>query len=435
MAESRTSKTWTSKGLTDVKNDDPITKENFADWLFIMDYKDINYDFMMQTFGQFGDQPAFARTYDLLVVPIGKYWFEDKNGKRKTNKNEFTTTVGTWLINIIMRQYHLNRLFDGYWNKTINKGAYGKIEKRLSYALIEDEITTEELKGWENTMQWLMPYEDIISPNHTEKLITCSKIINKKKKELLEKYKDELKTGDPTVIEKISNELIKYATDYLGDDPAIDTMLSGAGGQIGNNFKNTYIMRGAVMNPDPYAKNKYTLVTSNLIDGVSADEYSTMAGTGVQGAYSRGHKTRTGGYWEKLMISAYEHVKLDPKGSDCHSDKYVTVLLTDENIDSWMYNYMIKSDGSYELLNYNARSKYIGKKVRFRFASMCKSKTGICNICAGELLYQLSDNVGMMMSNVSSKLKNISMKAFHDSVIHTTPLDAMEAFYQDDNKE
>lgn len=432
MAESRTSKTWTSTGKNDVKNTDPITKDNFADWLFVMTDKDINYDFMMKTFGQFEGKPAFARTYDLLVVPVGKYWFEDSKGKIKYNKNEFTTTVGTWLINIIMRGLKFNKLFDGYWNKTIIKKEYGKIEKRLSYALIEDEISTEDLKAWENTMQWFMPYEDIISPNHTEKLITCSKIITKKKKELLEKYKDELATGDPTIIEKISDELIKYATDYLGDDPAIDTMLSGAGGTIDNNFKNTYIMRGAVANPDPYAKQKYQLVTSNLIDGVSAEEYSTMAGTGVQGAYSRGHKTRTGGYWEKLMISAYEHIKLDPKGSDCHSTNYVTVKLTDDNIDFWMYNYIVKSDNTYELLDYKARTKYIGKAVNFRFSSMCKSKTGICNICAGELLYQVSDNVGMMMSNVGSKLKNISMKAFHDSVIHTTSIDAMEAFYQDD---
>jgi hypothetical protein len=65
---------------------------------------------------------------------------------------------------------------------------------------------------------------------------------------------------------------------------------------------------------------------------------------------------------------------------------------------------------------------------------MCSSKTGICNICAGELLYQISDNIGMTMSQVGSTLKNIAMKAFHDSVVTITKFDAMEAFYQDDKE-
>ena len=428
----RKSTTWKPTGKP-VTVEEPITKNNFADKIINMKEPDINYDFMMQTFGQFGGEP-FAHPYDLLVVPAGAYSFIDDKGKEVKNKNEFTTTLGIWIINMVMSKFKFNRLFGGYYNHTINKKEYGKIEKRLSYALIEDEITVDDLKGWENYVQWLMPFEDVLSPNHTEKLLTCSKVISKKKKELLEKYKDEVESGDPAIIEKISKELIDFATDYLGDDPAIDTMLSGAGGSIGNNFKNTYIMRGAVLNPDPYAKKKYNIVTSNLIDGVSAKEYSTMAGTGVQGAYSRGKKTRTGGYWEKLMISAYQHIQLDPKGSDCGTKHTVTVNLTEKNIDFWMYNYILKSDGSYQLLDYKSRDKYIGKTVKFRFSSMCSSKTGICNICAGELLYQISDNIGMTMSQVGSTLKNIAMKAFHDSVVTITKFDAMEAFYQDDKE-
>lgn len=431
MADTRTSKTWKPSGKA-VKIDDEITASNFADWLMIMTEKEINYDFMMQIFGEYDDKPAFARPYDLLIVPEKAYSYTDAKGKEVYNKNEFTTTVGTWIINVIMKRFKFNKFFGGYYDKTINKKEYGKIEKRLSYALVEDQITTDDLKDWENMVQWLMPFEDVLSPNHTEKLITCSKVINKKKAQLLKQYKDELATGDPSVIEKISNELLDYAREYLGDDPAIDTIMSGAGGSFGNNFKNTYVIRGAILNPDPYAKKKYNIVTSNLIDGISAEEYSTMAGAGVQGAYARGRKTRTGGYWEKLMVLAYQHIHLDPKGSDCHSTHYVTVKLTDDNIDYWMYNYMVSGDGNYKLLDYESRDKYIGKTVKFRFASMCKSKTGICNICAGELLYIISENIGMSMAQVASTLKNIAMSAFHDSVVTTTTFDPMEAFYQDD---
>ena len=432
--EERKSKIWKPTGKKIDPKDNNLTKDKFADYILELKESDINYDLIMQMFGQFGSEPALARSYDLLIVPAGKFTYKDEKGKNKSNKNEFTTTVGQWFINVILRDFNFSRFF-GYYDKTITTGEYKKIEKRLSYALIEDEITTEDLKKWENMVQWLMPCEDIISPNHTEKLITCSKAIDAKRKELLKKYDKEIKAGDIATVEKISNELLDYAKKYMGDDPAFDPLLSGAGGSIGNNFKNTYVMRGAILNPDPYAKQKYNIVTSNLMDGVTAEEYSTMAGSGVQGAYSRGKKTRTGGYWEKLMVSAYQHIHLDPKGSDCHTNKTVRVHLTDKNIDLWMYNYILKPDGSYDLLDYKARSKYIGKTVNFRFASMCKSKTGICNICAGELLYQITDNVGMTMSQVGSTLKNINMKSFHDAVVHTTKFNAMEAFYQDDMKE
>lgn len=418
---------WIPKGI-EVKKDDEITSSNLADYIMNISKEEITYDFMMSTFGSF-EGSSKAHVYDLIKVPIGKFSFVNSTSKTVSNKNEFTTTIGIFLFNILLSSFNFSKFFDGYINKSIDKKQYGKIGKRLSYALIEDEITVEDLKQWENTMQWLMPFEDVLSPNHTEKLISCTKVLNKKKDELIKKYQKEIDAGDIAVVEQIEKELLAYAKEYLGDDPAMDTILSGAGGVFNNNFKNMFVMKGAIRNPDPNAKKKYDIVTSNYIDGISADEYSIIAGSGASGAYSRGKKTETGGYWEKLFVSAYQHIQLDAKGSDCGTSRHIVVDLNENNIGDYMYCYAIKSNGDLELINSKTSKNYIGKRTKIRFSSMCESKTGICNKCAGELLYVGAENIGMTMAQIPSTLKLKCMKGFHDSTIKTTQFDAMKAFF------
>ena len=114
--------------------------------------------------------------------------------------------------------------------------------------------------------------------------------------------------------------------------------------------------------------------------------------------------------------------------TDKETDKYIEVLLTNDNIELYMYNYIISGSSLIELTSKN-KDKYINKKVKFRFSSMCKSKNYICNKCAGNLWYRLGiKNVGLLTAQVPSKLKNISMKSFHDSVVNTTEIDPMRAF-------
>jgi hypothetical protein len=152
------------------------------------------------------------------------------------------------------------------------------------------------------------------------------------------------------------------------------------------------------------------------------------------GPYSRGKKTSMGGYWEKLFLSMTQHLKLLPEGSDCHTKNYVIVHLTEKNVDDWMYSWMIIGSSLVELTSQNM-DKYIGKNVKFRFSSMCKSKGGFCSKCAGNIWYRLGPNmrnVGVMTDVIPSTLKNISMKAFHDSVVHTVEMDPWKAFSMDD---
>jgi len=443
MAE-RKSILWRSKGLDidldTIENGNP-TKDNLADILLNISKDKITFRFIFNTFGTFdddnGNPKSLANPYDLFEVPEGKFsYFTDKEKtKSKSNKNTFTTTIGIFILNIFLRDFNFSRLFDGYFQDTLSKKKYGNIEQVLSYALIEDKITVEDLKQWENTMQWFMPFETILSPNHTEKMITCTKAINKKKEELVKKYKDRIEAGDAVIAEQIEQELLNFAKEYLGDDPSLDTILSDASGDFDNNFKNMFVMKGAVQDPDPTAKQKYHIVTGNYMDGIPANEYPIVAGSGVHGAYARGKKTEVGGYYEKLFISAYQTIKLDPPGSDCGTNLGITVNLTEKNIADYMYCYVMKPNGDLELIDTSTRSKYIGKKVKLRFASMCQSKTGICNKCAGELFYRLNEKyIGIALAQIPDTMKLRCMKGFHNATIQYNTMDVGKAFYPWDDE-
>ena len=430
MANIRKSKHWKINPNINISefNREELNENNLANQLLLFKQSDLSFSLIMELFGSFGGEPL-CHQYDTIEIPAGAYVYKDNNGKEHKNVSSFITTIGIWIFNIFfLRDFNFAFLF-GYVNKNINADEFDEINDTLAYALLEDKISVENYKKYLDYTQFFMPFETILSPNHTEAILSCTKKINKKKEELLKKYKDKLDAGDFAAAEDMEKELLAYAEEILSGDPGLDVFLSKAGSNWKNNFKNMYVMKGAILNPDPNAKQQFNVATSNFMDGVSADEYSLLANSLVAGPYSRSKKTETGGYWEKLFGAAYQAINLDPEGSDCKTKEYIEVTITPKNLSMFMYNYIIKNNGELEELTLDNKDKYIGKKVKMRFATHCKSKTGICNKCAGNFFYRRgSKTIGLATVQVPSRLKLVAMKAFHDSTIKTTTMDPMKAF-------
>ena len=401
-----------------------ITNQKDIDYIIGIDEEDITTSFIMDLFGEFDGKRRF-NPYDEIEIPVGAYGAV----KGKPNKNPIYTTIGIFIFNKYFIEHDLIDIF-GYINQNIDDDMFSKINSRLSSALIEDDITVPVLKRYLMKTQKVMPYVSILAPNYTEKMLTCSKAINKKKEELMKKYKDGIEKGDPATATKIEKELLDFAKEYMGDDPSMDLFISGARGSIGNNFKNMFVLKGAIKNPDPNAKQKYNIAMSNYIDGISPQEYSLFANSLAAGPFARAKKTEIGGYLEKLFLYSYQHVRMDEPGSDCGTKRYKTVTLTSKNIKNWMYSFMIEGSKLVELTSKNA-DKYIGKTVKFRFSSLCEDKNPgcICNMCGGNLPYRRGVlNVGIETTQIASTLKNKSMKSFHDSVEKMHVMDINKAF-------
>lgn len=408
-----------------------ITNSDDINYLIGLKEDDITTSLIMELFADF-DKYQKYNPYDILTVPAGGYGGTLPNGKEKKNKQPFTTTIGRLIFNkyfIECEPELLDRI--GFVNENIGKKVYGKLFDNLGYDVLEGRISIETYKRFCKKSQKFMPYVSILAPNHSDNMLTITKAINKRKAQLIKENQEAFDKGDVMVVDKVSKELLDYARELMKDDPAMDMFLSGAGGSFENNFKNMFIMRGSVQDPDP--RKSYNIITSNYVDGVSKEEYSKLANTLAAGPYSRSKKTELGGYWEKLFLQSLQHVILEEPGSDCGTKRHITIKVTDKNIGSIMYCYVINNDGSLTEITSENKSKFVGKTIKLRFSSMCESKNGICNKCAGNLFYRLGiRNVGAATPQIPSRLKVLSMKLFHDDQLNFTEMDPMAAFCPDD---
>lgn len=391
----------------------------------ITDPKDIEYllaitedectklSFAMDMFGEFNDTRRF-QPYDLVDIPVGSYGPEGNK-----NTNIIKTTVGILVFNKAFIEQDLFELF-GYINEPITSKMFKKINKQVSYAVVEDKVPLDALKRLITKTEKFQPYCNILSASITENMMSIPKAISKKKQELLKKYEKELDEHDPVVSQKIEQELIKDCKEMLKDDPSIDMINSGAKIDWNNNFKNMFVMKGASKNPDPLNPNgEYTVIKSDLTTGIKPDEYAAFSDSLAFGPYARAKKTADGGAWEKIFVKALEHLTVLEEGSDCGTKRYKEILLTGDNIDDWMYSYIVEGSRLVELTSDN-RDSYIGKKVKLRYSGLCESEKGICNKCAGNLFTRLGiKNVGVASYVIPAKIKLKSMKNFHDSTVKT----------------
>lgn len=402
-------------GVLEVDRD--AIKKDLPQFVLHITEKDVCSSLIYNLFGDFGDGPI-CNPYDILWVPEGVYGPEGHK-----NKNVFSTTVGIYIYNRWNFEQELHHV-TGYVNDTMRKKLFNKINQDLSYALLEDKITIDVLKRYLEKTQKIMPFEVILAPNLDADLMNITEQLSKRSKKLFAENKEALDRGDITVSERIINELLDYAKELLKDSPSIDNYDSGTGASW-SNFKSFFIANGMVFDD---STGEFKMVKSNFMDGISAEDYAISAASMSYPAYSRNKKTASGGYYSKLLTSAYQHIKIGPKGSDCKTDRYVTVKLDNSNINLWMYSFIKEGDKLVELTSDN-KDKYIGKTVKFRFASMCKSKGYICNACAGNLFTRLgTTDIGLAESQVAERLKNAMLKLFHNSEITTAELDVNKAF-------
>lgn len=374
--------------------------------------------FMMDNFGIFNGKAKY-HVYDIIDIPPGSF-----GPAGKKNKNTFTTTLGRWIFNKAFIEPHLFEVH-GYVNEPLTKKKMLKLNQEQSYALLENKITIDDIFDFSQKVQKFQGYTTMLCPSISESMLLISKTIAPKKKELLKKYEKEINDGDAYVLGEIEKELLSEARKILKDDPAMDLYNSGAVGSFDNNFKNMYIMKGAVKDPDPLKG--YNIILSNQIDGITKEEYTKFANALPAGPYARSKKTSTFGYYEKLFLNAFQHIILDKPDSDCGTKRTITVTLTPKMMDMMMYSYIVEGNHLVELTS-DKRDHYMGKTVKFRFSSLCEGKQ-ICNKCAGNLFYRLGiRNVGAATPQLASKVKNITMKGFHDSTVKYGKIDLKKAF-------
>ena len=133
--------------------------------------------------------------------------------------------------------------------------------------------------------------------------------------------------------------------------------------------------------------------------------------------------TQGSGYITKQYYAAYQSIQCDEEGTDCGTKLGLELTLTEDNIEKYYYQYIIKKNGGYECLTSENKDKYLNKKVKIRSAMFCKNDK-ICSVCAGKIFYMLGiKNIGLTTGRVPNTLLNAGMKNFHNAKVKFDKVD------------
>lgn len=384
--------------------------EKDISFLLALKEEDITLKMLEKLFANKLKTKAMFKPDDFFTLPKGRF-FNDKSE---------VTTVGRYVFNRLVLSPKIITL-TGYQNIPFDDDNLGSLENKLSEFLLEDKINVQEFVDYIDKLQWLgFITAKFLNASLTYSLLSAPKETEDLKKQLVQKHKKELDSGDLLAINKIEKQLIADAKGRVKDIPDYQIYASGARGSFGNNYKNTSLLRGAIKNlanPD-----QVHISTSSLVDGIPPEDIQYYADIITQASYSRAVGTREGGYESKKLSAAFQNITLDKEGSNCGTKKTINMLLTKKNANMFMYRYII--DGTkLVLLTSDNISMYHDKIIHLRSPMYCTGKQ-YCSKCAGELYYKLGiENVGIITNRIGTSLLNASLKAFHDMTLKVVDLD------------
>ena len=336
------------------------------------------------------------------------------------------TTVGLYIFNTICIVDVFNDKVN-YINDTINNKVMKELTQTITNSIIKGKITSEEFGKFQEKVLWLGYQSELFVPGMSPKLKYPLDSVQKRKKELFEKYKDDIKNGNYIVVaDKIEPELLELAKKELKDEPGFELYNKGGKPSFDNNYKNMQVMIGPIKN---LHTGEYEISQSNLTDGYSNDEQHLFAGLLIDASYNRAVTTQDGGAYVKFLAAALQSVELDKEGSDCNTKLLKKVTLTKENKGRYIWKYFKESiNGELILLTDENINAYIGKELLFRTMIFCKTDK-YCNKCSGELSYSLGiKSIGLSAIRVPSTFLNLALKRMHDTTVKVTRFNPEEFF-------
>lgn len=381
-----------------------ISPSDVSELLSLKD-TDVNAKLLKNYFACFyGDKEARFQPNDYFMLERGKFY----------NSERIKTTVGRYLYNMFALPVPYLKKY-GYMNDPLTVDRIEQLEKVLGDMILEDELTTKEYAQYMDRSEWIsMNCVYYIAPSINNAIVLPKKDILKKRDELFDQYKDDIKKGDLNVANKIEKELMDVAKKDLAtdDDPSYDNYKSG-NFKFAKSYKKSAIMIGAVKDVNT---SQLQILKSNYADGVDKNEYDKTAMLTVIGGYSRGVATEDYGYETKKYNNALQNVVVDFDQLDCGTDKYLNITINPKLKSMFLYRFVIDGSKIVELTEKNI-DNYVGKPIKLRSPMFCKGDK-LCMHCAGTLFKRIDiTDAGLVCSNLTGNLMNLSMKKMHDSSV------------------
>lgn len=390
----------------------------------------------LSVFGIFTPQPREDMYVGMLVEYDDDIYYIDEQGSRqgpvlgfKNDQPLFTpndivtlskgdlanvtvsieSTVGRTLANAMLLAYPFQDTFD-FINEEVKAG---KIGDQIAIALKDDVITAEQVSVYFKQLYFMSSLTSLWVPSASEKSITTSPAIVKRRDQLLKQHKDEL--DNPAVIAKIEKELIDMDREYIKDDPSAGFYKSAKAFNVTR--KQAYIMHGGEASfEDP---SKIEVIPRSLQDGWNVDDLPALINSLRDGSYARSTQTALGGEAVKTITRVFQNSFISQ--DDCKDKVGMPMIITELNYRSFIGRHLVSSPD--KSLTEAELKNSIGKTLVLRSPMSCKVPfTDYCKVCMGDAIADNDKALSLLASATGSAFLSLFLKRFHASNIETEVL-------------
>ena len=335
--------------------------------------------------------------------------FQLKPGVLSCCKTATDTTVGRFLLNVLLLELPFKGTIE-YSNVTgfDIKG----IEKQIVSKLLADQIEVPMYKEYVDNMYFIGHFCELCVPTVTRAALTTDPHVKDLKNELLTKYKGQL--SDPKVISEIESALIAMDEAYLKNDNSMRFY-----GPLGKKpfdiaRKKLYLTVGGI---EAFSKDtgQYNFIQNSLAEGWTNQSLPTIANEIRKGSYNRGHETQLGGALTKYVMRVFQDFSIVE--DDCGAKHGLLVDFHKYKISDFIGRY-INDGGKWVAITEANMNKYSNGKYVMRSPMYCRSQTGICRKCAGDIYASLNHkHIAMYIVDISSTFTTMALKLMHGSKV------------------
>lgn len=335
------------------------------------------------------------------------------------NVKEVTDTL---LGNVIVNLYTLVYPFGDRFPFMTGKITGGRLTKFIVAHLTDPPkpgeprnpqgIYHDDYERWCEGVDALAGLAPICVPSGSARSLVIDPIVTQRRKELFEKYKDQL--NDLAVLAQIDKELSDLDRSTFKGDPSEGFYVSGKAFPV--NRKKLFISYGLEKG---MGIGKDVFIPKPLADGWDLNNFPAMVESSRSASHSRGHQTQLGGAEVKNDYRRFQNVKVVME--DCRTKEGLVKLITPWKVDRMvgLYGYDPKSDTTY-LLTKEHLEKHVGRYIMVRSPVTCKAPApSFCARCVGDNIARLPQGIHITTSGIGSVFMNTFMKAMHGKVNST----------------
>ncbi len=347
------------------------------------------------------DQPIEVTNLRELSKLIDKYGFT----KKAIYKGE-ETTLGRLLF----------RLLGFKVDRQITGKDFDKLVTEFLYDLYleKGEIAYRNVAVIDYIFQQLRKIDISINLNDFTQIMEDEEFL-KLKQGLKENYQEYLA------------KCIQYLKQHPEKFPNLATLINSKTKGSWLNLQQLFVAKGYVQSFRGFTIP--TPITSSFVEGLNEKEIVLMSFGTIKGSYNRSVSTADTGYLTRRLVYALEDIELDETLEDCGDKEGIQVTLTKDNIDQFLFRWIINEDGTETFLTHLNKHEFLDKTVRIRSPITCKSDK-LCKKCYPYYRFYKSRNVGIIAAqSLGEPTTQLMMRVFHTGGASENPEEKINQKY------